>query len=127
MKNQTISTKEAPQAIGPYSQAVSAGGFLYISGQLPMDPVSGEINSGSVKEQTKQSMDNLMSILRECKLDANNLVKTTIYIKDMDDFQKINEVYGQYFGAYAPARACIEASRLPKDVLVEIDGIAKES
>jgi 2-iminobutanoate/2-iminopropanoate deaminase len=120
---QPIHTKKAPAAIGPYSQAIQAGKFLYISGQLGMDPASGELKKG-VEEQTKQVMKNLKAILTEADLDFNAVIKTTIFLSDMNNFATVNEVYGSYFSDHKPARATVEVSRLPKDGLVEIEAIA---
>ncbi|MDU2064048.1 MAG: RidA family protein [Sporomusaceae bacterium] len=119
-----ISTDQAPAAIGPYSQAVKAGGMLYISGQIPVVPATGEVAEGGVEAQTKQSLENVMAILKSEGLTAADVVKTCVFIKDMNDFQKINGVYSQYFTEKAPARACVEVARLPKDVLVEVEAIA---
>ena len=122
MKNQII-TDKAPKAIGPYSQAIVANGMIYISGQIPVDPKTGEV-SADIIEQTRQSMENIKAILTEAGTDLSKVVRCGIFIKNMDDFVKINEVYGSYFVAPFPARATVEVSRLPKDVLVEIDAIA---
>ncbi|SES74242.1 endoribonuclease L-PSP [Natronincola peptidivorans] len=119
-----INTSKAPAAIGPYSQAIQANDFLFISGQIPMNPDTMEIIEGDIQDQTKQVLENLKAILEEAGLDFNNVVKTTVYIKDMNDFASINEVYATYFSHHKPARACIEVARLPKDVGVEIDAIA---
>ncbi len=121
MKKQ-ISTTKAPQAIGPYSQAIVANGMLYVSGQIPVNPATGEVSS-DISEQTKQSMENIKAILEEAGTNFSKVVRCGIFIKNMDDFVKINEVYGSYFIEPYPARATVEVSRLPKDVLVEIDAI----
>ncbi len=121
MKKQ-ISTTKAPSAIGPYSQAIAANGMLYVSGQIPVNPATGEV-SADISEQTKQSMENIKAILEEAGTDFSKVVRCGIFIKNMDDFAKINEVYGTYFIEPYPARATVEVSRLPKDVLVEIDAI----
>ena len=121
MKKQ-ISTTKAPSAIGPYSQAIAANGMLYVSGQIPVNPATGEV-SADISEQTKQSMENIKAILEEAGTDFSKVVRCGIFIKNMDDFAKINEVYGTYFTEPYPARATVEVSRLPKDVLVEIDAI----
>ena len=121
MKKQ-ISTTKAPQAIGPYSQAIVANGMLYVSGQIPVNPATGEVSS-DISEQTKQSMENIKAILEEAGTNFSKVVRCGIFIKNMDDFVKINEVYGSYFTEPYPARATVEVSRLPKDVLVEIDAI----
>ncbi len=119
-----INTLNAPKAIGPYSQAVKADKFLFISGQLPMDPVTMQIAGGDVKDQTRQALENLEAILHEAGASFDNVVKTTVFIKNMDDFSKINDVYATYFTKNPPARACVEVARLPKDVEVEIEALA---
>ena len=124
MTNQVIHTENAPAAIGPYSQAVKAGNLLFVSGQVPFVPETMEIVEGDVKAQTAQSLKNLQAILKEAGADFSNVVKTTVFIKDMNEFAQINEVYAEYFGENKPARACVEVARLPKDVKVEIKLIA---
>ena len=124
MTNQVIHTENAPAAIGPYSQAVKAGNLLLVSGQVPFVPETMEIVEGDVKAQTAQSLKNLQAILKEAGADFSNVVKTTVFIKDMNEFAQINEVYAEYFGENKPARACVEVARLPKDVKVEIELIA---
>ena len=124
MANQVIHTENAPAAIGPYSQAVKAGNLLFVSGQVPFVPETIEIVEGDVKAQTAQSLKNLQAILKEAGADFSNVVKTTVFIKDMNEFAQINEVYAEYFGENKPARACVEVARLPKDVKVEIELIA---
>ena len=124
MANQVIHTENAPAAIGPYSQAVKAGNLLFVSGQVPFVPETMEIVEGDVKAQTAQSLKNLQAILKEAGADFSNVVKTTVFIKDMIEFAQINEVYAEYFGENKPARACVEVARLPKDVKVEIELIA---
>ena len=124
MANQVIHTENAPAAIGPYSQAVKAGNLLFVSGQVPFVPETMEIVEGDVKAQTAQSLKNLQAILKEAGADFSNVVKTTVFIKDMNEFAQINEVYGEFFGENKPARACVEVARLPKDVKVEIEVIA---
>jgi len=119
-----INTNNAPAAIGPYSQAMKVDNLLFISGQLPMDPNTMEIVSGTIKDQTVKVIENLMAILEEAGLTLNNVAKTTVFIKDMNDFADINEVYASYFVENKPARACVEVARLPKDVGVEIEAIA---
>ena len=124
MANQVIHTENAPAAIGPYSQAVKAGNLLFVSGQVPFVPETMEIVEGDVKAQTAQSLKNLQAILKEAGAAFSNVVKTTVFIKDMNEFAQINEVYAEYFGENKPARACVEVARLPKDVKVEIELIA---
>lgn len=118
-----VFTKKAPEAIGPYSQAIVAGDFLFASGQIGIDPETGEVVEG-IEAQTKQVMENLKAVLAEAGADFSNVVKFTIYLNSMDDFQTVNEIYGSFLEKSYPARATIEVSRLPKDVLVEIDAIA---
>lgn len=119
-----ISTAEAPKAIGPYSQAIEAGGFVFVSGQIPLIPATGELVEGSVEVQTARVLENLKAILEAAGLSMENVVKTTVYITNMDDFAKVNGIYGQYFQENPPARVCVEVSKLPKGALVEIDVIA---
>lgn len=121
---QMINTDKAPKAIGPYSQAVKYENFLFISGQIAIDPQTQEFINGSVEEQTKRVMENIKAILEEADMTFDNVVKTTIYLKDINDFQKVNEVYGSYFKEHKPARATVEVSNLPKGALVEIEVIA---
>ena len=124
MKHQVVHTDNAPKAIGPYSQAVKAGNMLFVSGQVPFVPETMEIVEGDVKAQTAQSLKNVQAILAEAGLDFSHVVKSTVFIKDMNEFAKINEVYAEFFGENKPARACVEVARLPKDVKVEIEVIA---
>lgn len=119
-----ISTDKAPKAIGPYSQAVKIGDFLYTSGQIPIDVNTGEVKQGGVEAQTRMVLNNLEAVLDEAGLTLANVIKATIFIKDMNTFSTINEVYGQYFKQPYPARSCVEVARLPKDVLVEIEAVA---
>ena len=121
---QIIQTARAPQAIGPYSQAVVAGGFLFASGQIPIDPQSGEFVAGGINEQTEQVLKNLAAVLEAAGSSFAEVVKTTVYLADMSDFAAMNEVYGQYFQTAPPARATVQAARLPRDARVEIDVIA---
>lgn len=118
-----IHTENAPAAIGPYSQAIQAGEFLFVSGQIPVNPATGEVAEG-IEKQTEQVMENIKAILTEAGTDFSQAVKFTIYLNSMDDFATVNEIYGKYLVEPYPARATIEISRLPKDVLVEIDCIA---
>jgi 2-iminobutanoate/2-iminopropanoate deaminase len=119
-----INSKIAPSPIGPYSQAVLAGNTLYVSGQIPIDPSTGGIISGTIEEETDMVMRNLGAILKEVGADFSNVVKCAIFVKDMNDFAKINETYGTFFSTNPPARETVEVSRLPKDVRVEISCIA---
>ncbi len=124
MKRQTIATDKAPKAIGPYSQAVKAGGLVFLSGQIALDPATGQLVGGDVCAQTRRVIENLKAVLEAAGSSLDKVVKTTVFLKDMNDFAAMNEVYGQYFASGAPARATVQAARLPKDVSVEIDAIA---
>lgn len=119
-----VFTERGPKPIGPYSQAVKAGGFVFLSGQIALDPKTGEIVGSDVRQQAQQVMENLKAILEASGVSLNHVVKTTIFLKDMNDFVAVNEIYGKYFTAAPPARSTVQAARLPKDVLVEIDVIA---
>jgi len=119
-----IHTDQAPQAIGPYSQAVSANGFLFISGQIPVEPQTGQVVYGGIEMQTHQVFTNLKAILARENLTLAHVVKTTVFLKDMEKFANVNKIYGDYFTKEYLARICVEAARLPKDVEVEIDAIA---
>lgn len=127
MKN-IISTKSAPAAIGPYSQAIETGGFLFCSGQIPLDPETGTVvGEGDVEKQTRQVMKNISAVLKEAGAQFSDIVKTTIFLKDMGTFPKVNAIYAENFTApYFPARSTVEVARLPKDVLVEIEVIVKK-
>jgi 2-iminobutanoate/2-iminopropanoate deaminase len=120
-----VATKDAPQAIGPYSQAIKAGGFLFSSGQIAIDPSTSQVIQGDVAAQTERVMKNLSAILQAAGLSLSRVVKTTVYLKSMGDFANMNEIYGRHFGEHRPARSTVEVARLPKDVLVEIDVIAE--
>ncbi|MDY9921777.1 MAG: RidA family protein [Synergistota bacterium] len=124
MMKEIISTEKAPAAIGPYSQGVKAGGFLFLSGQIALDPQTMAVVPGDAVAQTEQVMKNMKAALGSQGLDFSDVVKTTVFIKDMNEFKRINEVYGRFFEKDAPARSCVEVARLPKDVLVEIEAIA---
>ena len=119
-----INTPDAPAAIGPYSQAIAANGMVFCSGQIALDPNTGSLISGDAATQTKQVMTNLGAVLTAASSGLSSIVKTTIYLKDMNDFGAVNEVYAACLGGHRPARAMVEVSRLPKDVLVEIDAMA---
>ena len=119
-----IKTDNAPKAIGPYSQAVEANGFVFVSGQIPLDPKTGNIVTGDIREQTKRVMDNAQAILAAAGCIMSTVVKSTIYLKNIGDFADVNEIYGGYFPTDPPARATVEVSRLPKDVAVEMDFVA---
>jgi len=115
-----IRTTNAPAPIGPYNQAVAAGGFLFVSGQIALDPVTGQLSTGDIQTETKLVMENIKAVLTEAGITFDNIVKTTIFLIDMGQFAKVNEVYGQYFGENAPARETVQVSGLPKGVNVEI-------
>ncbi|MFC2338023.1 MAG: RidA family protein [Negativicutes bacterium] len=119
-----IATDKAPQAIGPYSQAVEAGGFVFVSGQIPLVPATGEIVKGDIEAQTTQVLENLREILTAAGSSLAQAVKTTVYLTDITDFSRVNDVYARYFTKEPPARVCVEVSDLPKQALVEIDVIA---
>ncbi len=121
----SIATKEAPQAIGPYSQAVVAGGFLFASGQIALDPASGKVVDGDVKAQTEQVLKNIAAVLEAGGTSVRRVVKTTVFLASMDDFAAMNEVYAHAFGEHKPARSTVAAKTLPRNVLVEIDVIAQ--
>ena len=123
MRN-VVSSRDAPAAIGPYSQAVRAGGLLFISGQIPLDPESGEVVNGDVSAQTHRVMRSLGAILEAADAGFDNVVRTTIFLTDLGDFARVNEVYGSYFTAPAPTRATVQVAALPKGASVEIDAIA---
>lgn len=118
-----ISTDKAPAAIGPYSQAIEVNGMVYTSGVIPVNPATGEIPEG-IDAQADQAIGNLCALLKEAGTSADNVIKTTVFIKEMDDFAKVNTVYAKYFEKDCPARSCVEVARLPKDVLIEIETIA---
>ena len=120
-----VQTKDAPAPIGPYSQAVIAGGFLFVSGQIPLDPKTGELVGGSVEDQTQRVFENLGAILKEAKLTFDNVVKATVFLADMKDFAAMNEVYATYFEAPYPARTTIQAGALPAGIAVEIECVAR--
>ncbi len=119
-----ISTKDAPQAIGPYSQAIKANGYIFTSGQIAIDPATQEVVAGDVAAQTERVLRNLGEILEAAGSGLGKVLRSTVFLKDMDDFAAMNQVYGKYFSSAPPARSTVEVARLPKDVLVEIDVIA---
>ena len=121
---QAVSTPSAPAAIGPYSQAIKAGHLLFVSGQVPIDPASGQIVAGDIAQQTRRVFENIGAILHAAGLSFDAVVRTTVYLADMNEFAAMNEVYATYFSAPAPARATVQVSRLPRDARVEIDAIA---
>ncbi|MGI6226158.1 MAG: RidA family protein [Peptococcales bacterium] len=123
MKKEVIQTEKAPKAIGPYSQGIKAGQFLFVSGQIPINPQTGEVVSGNIQNQTEQVLENLKAIIEKAGATLEDVVKTTIFLKDMNQFTLVNDTYSQYFSINPPARACVEVARLPKDVGVEIEAI----
>ena len=123
MTKEVINTNNAPEAIGPYSQVVIVGDFVYTSGQIPLNPATGELVT-DIKLATKQSMENIKAILEEAETSLNNVVKTSIFLKDLNDFEAVNEVYGTYFIENKPARSCVQVAKLPKDAVIEIEAIA---
>ena len=121
---QVINTNEAPGAIGPYSQAIKANGFLFVSGQLPIDPATGVFAGSDIESQTHQSLKNVLAVVAAAGGNAKSIVKTTVFLKDMNEFAAMNQAYATYFSEDAPARAAVEVARLPKDARVEIEAVA---
>ncbi|MDK2810747.1 MAG: 2-iminobutanoate/2-iminopropanoate deaminase [Petroclostridium sp.] len=121
---QVVSTDKAPAAIGPYSQAIKVGNMVFTSGQIPISPATGEVIQGDIKVQARQVLDNLQEVLKAAGTSMGNVVKTTVFLKDMNDFTAVNEVYAQYFTGSYPARSCIQVAKLPRDVGVEIEAVA---
>jgi 2-iminobutanoate/2-iminopropanoate deaminase len=119
-----IATKDAPAAIGPYSQAIRAGNMVFLAGQIAIDPKTGQLNQGSIEDQTRQALDNLKAVLAASNMSMENIVSTTVYVRDLNDFARLNAVYGTYFKDKPPARATVQVQRLPKDAAVEISAIA---
>lgn len=126
MDKKIIKTNKAPESIGPYSQAVRSGQTLYVSGQIPINPKTKELVSGSIEEETRQVLENLTAILSEAGMHTRHVVKCTIYLTDLNDFKLVNEIYGEYFGVESPARETVEVKRLPMNVNVEISCIATQ-
>jgi len=124
---ETISTDNAPKAIGPYSQAVIHNGIAYLSGQIPLDPATNQLIEGDIAAQTERVIQNLKAVLEACGGSLETVLKTTVFLKDMSDFPRMNEVYGRFFASKPPARSTVQAARLPRDVSVEIDVIASVS
>lgn len=124
MPKKHVATSHAPRPIGPYSQAVISGGLLFCSGQIALDPKTGELVAGDIEAQTEQVLKNLMAVLKEAKMGPDNVVKTTVYLADFADFARMNEVYGRYLGKEPPARTTIQAAALPRGARIEIDVIA---
>lgn len=125
MNKTEISTENAPKAIGPYSQAIAVNGMLYASGQIPIDPASGSIESGDIAAQTHRALKNVGALLASCDLDFSDVVKTTVFLTDLNDFATVNGLYGEYFQKPYPARSCVQVAKLPKDAKIEIEIVAK--
>jgi 2-iminobutanoate/2-iminopropanoate deaminase len=125
MAKEVISTKAAPAAIGPYSQAIRVGNLLFVSGQIPLDPATGEVVAGDIRAQTRQVMKNLAAIVEAAGSSLDRVAKTTVYLRDLGEFAAMNEVYAQFFGGEPPARATVQVARLPRDAAIEIDLIAQ--
>ncbi|HWF46680.1 MAG TPA: RidA family protein [Bryobacteraceae bacterium] len=121
-----IATANAPKAIGPYSQAVRLNGVVFFSGQIPLDPLTGELVHGTIQMQTERVLENLKAVVHAAGLTMQHVVKTTVFLKNLSDFAAMNEVYGKYFGTNSPARSTVEVARLPRDVHIEIDAIAMD-
>ena len=124
---QTVTTATAPKAIGPYSQAIVHNGLAFLSGQIPLNPAGGQVVAGDIAVQTERVLENIKAVLEACGSSLDKVLKTTVFLKDMGEFPKMNEVYGRYFTTDPPARSTVEAARLPRDVQVEIDCIAAVS
>jgi len=124
VKKKAIDTEKAPKAIGPYSQAIRAGNFLFLSGQIPIDPKTGELVKGDIRRQTKQVLDNLEGVLGSEKLEMKDVVKVTIFLRDIGNFNQVNEVYATYFPSSPPARSTVQVAKLPRDAEIEIEAIA---
>ena len=124
MEKKVIQTEKAPRAIGPYSQAIRAGNFLFLSGQIPLDPKTGELLRGDIRQQTQQVLENIKGVLESQKLGMEDVVKVTIFLKNIGDFNQVNEVYGTYFPSSPPARSTVAVAGLPRDVEVEMEAIA---
>ena len=124
MGKRVIQTEKAPKAIGPYSQAIQAGNFLFLSGQIPLDPKTGELVKGDIRQQTQQVLENIKGVLESQKLGMEDVVKVTIFLKDIGNFNQVNEVYATYFPSSPPARSTVEVAKLPRDADIEIEAIA---
>ena len=124
---QVVATEQAPGALGPYSQAVVAGGLAWVSGQIPLDPATGTMVEGEIEDQTRRVLDNLRAVLEAAGSRLERVVRATVYLADMADFERVNAVYAEYFRKQPPARVCVEVSRLPKGARVEIDAVAEVS
>jgi len=124
MSKRVIQTEKAPEAIGPYSQAIQAGSFLFLSGQIPLDPKTGNLTKGNIQKQTQQVLENIKGVLESQGLRMENVVKTTLFLKDIANFNQVNEVYATYFPSSPPARSTVEVTKLPRDADIEIEAIA---
>ena len=124
MNKETVSTDKAPKAIGPYAQAIKAGEFIYTAGQIPIDPQTGNLVAGGIAEQTRQVLENLKAVLEAAGSSLDQVIKATVFLKNMADFTALNEVYGEYLGAAKPARSTVAVAELPRGALVEIDFVA---
>ena len=124
MKKEILINTDAPKAIGPYSPALKIGNLIFASGQLPVDTATGELAEGSIEAQAQKALDNLRLVLQPFGIGLEHIVKVTIFLKDMNNFSRVNEIYGQYFSSDFPARSCIEVARLPKDAQIEVEAIA---
>ena len=124
VKKKVIQTEKAPRAIGPYSQAIRAGNFLFLSGQIPLDPKTGELVKGDIRQQTKQVLENIKGVLESQGLGMEDVVKATIFLKDIGNFNQVNEVYATYFPSSPPSRSTVEVAKLPRDADIEIEAIA---
>jgi 2-iminobutanoate/2-iminopropanoate deaminase len=124
MPKKHVVTNNAPKPIGPYSQAIIAGGLLFVSGQIPIDPATGELVEGDIEAQTEQALKNVVAILKEAKMGPENVVKTTVFLRDLNEFARMNEVYARYLGKEPPARSTVQAAGLPRGVKIEVDAIA---
>jgi len=124
MKKEVMVNKKAPSAIGPYSPALKVGNLIFVSGQIPIDPKTGKMIEGEIEAQARRALENLKAVLEPYSIGLENVAKTTIFLKDMNNFSRINKIYGEYFKEKFPARSCVEVSRLPKDAEIEIEAIA---
>lgn len=124
MKKKVVQTEKAPKAIGPYSQAIQGGDFLFLSGQIPLDPKTGELVKGDIRQQAQQVLENIKGVLESQKLGMEDVVKVTIFLKNIENFNQVNEVYGSYFLSFPPARSTVEVARLPRDAEIEIEAVA---
>jgi len=124
VNKKVVQTEKAPKAIGPYSQAIQAGDFLFLSGQIPLDPKTGELVKGDIRQQTQQVLENIKGVLESQKLGMEDVVKVTIFLKDIGDFNQVNEVYATYFPSSPPARSTVEVTKLPRNADIEIEAIA---